>query len=160
MRRAGLAAAAGKPVRVNGVALGPDSPLRKGTKAKGSPTTEPVALTRLRSDDPIDPLGRMNKLERRRAGELEAMRLAGVIRAWYFEAIALILADRTRYHPDFVIIGKLGMIEIEEVKGFWRDDARAKTKIASRHFPFFVFRALSPNRRKKASGWHIEEIAA
>lgn len=148
-----------EPMRVNGVELGANSPLRQVAKHRGGAKTASSGSVQTRTDDPLDPLGRMNRTERRRAGELEAMRLAGAIRAWYFEGVALILADRTRYHPDFMVIGKLGAIEFEEIKGFWRDDARVKIKVAARLYQHFVFRALKESRQHE-SGWAMETICA
>lgn len=146
-------------VVVNGVRLGPGSPLLASAKK--------AALKR--NPDPsdlIDPGARMNKTERRRAEELEIMRKAGHIVAWFFEGVTLKLADDTRYTPDFFIIERLCVpdvapppapyvsVVVEETKGHWRDDARAKIKVAARQFPLFRFRALKRN----GAGWSIEDI--
>lgn len=131
------------------VALGPGSPLLQLGKKKVAPVLP---------DDPLDPGGRMNITERRRAFELEAKRRAGAIRSWEFEAIALILADRTRYHPDFLVEENDRSITLEEVKGRWYDDARVKIKVAARRFPYFRFRALRPLRKAQGGGWHVEDI--
>ena len=139
--------------RVNGVELGPESPLLPSKKRAAREAARLAAL-----GDPIDPNGRMNKTERARAVELEGMRRAGVIRSWQFESIALKLGNKTAYHPDFLIVSSAGAIEIEEVKGFWRDDARVKVKVAARLFPFFYFRAIRRRKKKDGGGWHIEAI--
>lgn len=143
----------------NGIRLGKDSPLLP--PAKSVKRKRPLDPT-----DLLDPAGRMNRTERFRAGELEAMRIAGHIVAWYYESVTLVLADNTRYTPDFVIIERVVVpdvspppapyvsIVIDEVKGFWRDDARVKIKVAARTYPLFRFRAL----KRRGNGWSIEEI--
>lgn len=99
-----------------------------------------------------DPDG-MNKTERRRALELEALRRTGAIAAWAFGSVTLLLADRCRYTPDFLVATPDGRIAFEEVKGFWRDDALVKIKVAARLYPMFTFTALRP---RKGGGWDVE----
>jgi hypothetical protein len=101
---------------------------------------------------------RMNKTE-----EAYAMLLAqdlgdGLIRAWKFEAMKLRLADRTWYTPDFMVIGIGGEIRFDETKGFWRDDARVKIKVAAEMFSQFTFRALTRIPKRKGGGWAVEEF--
>lgn len=78
----------------------------------------------------------MNKTEQRRAVELEALRRDGQIACWSYEKITLKLADDTRYTPDFFVVENDGAIRFEETKGFWRDDAKVKIKVAAQQFPF------------------------
>ncbi len=93
----------------------------------------------------------MNKTEAAYAGELELRQRAGEI-VWYrFEAIKLRLAGKTFYTPDFVVIMANGEVQFHEVKGFWRDDARVKIKVAAEQFPF-RFIAI----RKTKGGWETE----
>ena len=94
----------------------------------------------------------MNSLESRYAIELEALRLAGEIQWWRFEAIRLRLADKTYYNPDFAVM-VAGRLEFRETKGHWEDDSRAKIKIAAELFPCFRFVAV---RRVKGQ-WETEE---
>jgi hypothetical protein len=127
-----------------GIRIAPGSPMlaqlrRQDAAARGRPVA---------TGDPLDPQGRMNKWERLRAGELEVLRRCDAIDSWQFEAIALILADRTRYHPDFVIYEKDGGLTFEEVKGFMRDDAAVKIKVAARQFPHFRFKLF---RKRKGN---------
>lgn len=100
----------------------------------------------------------MNGTERRRAVELEAMKRAGAIHDWRFESLTLVLAPGCRYTPDFLVIEHDGGMRIEETKGFWRDDARAKIKVAARLFPWFRFSALRVRPQKDGGGWNVEEI--
>jgi hypothetical protein len=102
---------------------------------------------------------RMNRTEARRAAELEAMRRAGEIQSWTFEGITLKLADDCRYTPDFFVRAADGTIRCEETKGFWRDDARAKIKMAARVFPMFHFVALTVRKKRDGGGWQREEFA-
>lgn len=95
----------------------------------------------------------MNKTEALRAKDLDAMKRAGQIVAWWYEKWTFKLADDLRYTPDFVIQKPSGALEIEEVKGFWREDARAKVKMFVALYPFPV-RAYT--KSKTLSGWDVE----
>ena len=97
-----------------------------------------------------------NKTEAAWAQQLDLAKKAGLLQLWRFEAINLRLADRTFYKPDFLVINQAGQIEFHEVKGFWRDDARVKIKVAANQFPFFTFTAVQWNR--KARQWQFEII--
>lgn len=54
------------------------------------------------------------------------------------QPMGLKLADNCRYHPDFVTLCD-GQITAWETKGFMRDDAALKLKIAARNYPFIRF---------------------
>lgn len=99
------------------------------------------------------PAGTMNKTEALYASQLELRKIAGHIQWYLFEGIKLRLAKLTTYSPDFIVMTKEGFIECHEVKGFWTDDARAKTKIAAEMFPF-RFIAIKKTRQ----GWEEEEF--
>lgn len=99
---------------------------------------------------------KMNKTERHRAIQLEAMKRDGQIRDWRFEEITLKLADDCRYTPDFAVIENDGTLRFEETKGgFIREDAWIKIKVAARRFScrFTVYQL-------KKGEWTIREIAA
>lgn len=99
--------------------------------------------------------GQMNKTEAAYAQHLELLRIAGTI-AWYkFEGIKLRLADNTFYTPDFAVMLADGLIEMQEVKGFWQDDARVKIKVAAEIYPF-RFVAVRPQAKKHGGGWDTE----
>lgn len=85
---------------------------------------------------PRDLFEGMNKTERARAIDLEAMKRNGQIVEWWYEKWTFKLADDTRYTPDFVIQKPDGSLEVEETKGFWRDDAKVKIKVFAAQFPF------------------------
>lgn len=99
--------------------------------------------------------GTMNKTEAAYARLLETMKAEGKV-AWYkFEGMKLRLADKTFYTPDFAVMNADGVMEMHEVKGFWRDDARAKIKIAADMYPF-RFIAVRMQSKKNGGGWDRE----
>jgi len=98
-------------------------------------------------------LSSANKLETSYAGLLELRRRAGEILAWEFERLTLVLADGTRYTPDFLVVFS-DHFEIHETKGFWRDDARVKIKVAATIFPWFRFVGVE----RKKGAWHYEQF--
>ena len=98
---------------------------------------------------------KMNKTEAAYAQLLEARKRIGEI-SWYaFEAVKLRLADNTFYTPDFMLVARDGAIEIHEVKGHWRDDARVKIKVAAELFPF-EFTAVTKLPARAGGGWKYE----
>lgn len=103
--------------------------------------------------------GAMNQTEAAYARHLLHRQAAGEI-VWHrFEGLTLKLASRATYTPDFVVMRADGQIELHEVKGakaIFRDDARAKTRIAAGEFPFRVL-VVYP-RDRAFSGWNIEEF--
>lgn len=82
---------------------------------------------------------RMNKLERRFHDYLLAAKNDLV--SIRYESLKLRLADKTWYTPDFFALMDVGPCLIE-VKGFWRDDARVKIKVAAELYPEFNFAAV------------------
>lgn len=101
--------------------------------------------------------GVMNKLEQRYAGHLEQRRLAGEVLWWAYEAVTFRLAKDTRYTPDFVLLLADGLVEFRETKGYWRDDAKVKIKVAAALFPF-RFVAVTAASKKDGGGWKEEEF--
>lgn len=79
---------------------------------------------------------RMNGTERAYSVVLEARRQAGELLWWAYEVVTLKLADDTRYTPDFAVMLANGELEMHETKGFMRDDAWVKLKVAAEKFPF------------------------
>jgi hypothetical protein len=96
---------------------------------------------------------KMNKTEEKYAWYLEGLKRAKEIVSYKFEAITLNLAYRTSYTPDFIVVTK-DRIEIHEVKGHWRDDARVKFKVAAEKFPEFAFYVVKLGNR---GVWDIKE---
>ena len=52
------------------------------------------------------------------------------------------------------VIGASGELECHEVKGWWRDDARVKIKVAAELFPWIQFVAVT----KQPQGWVEERL--
>lgn len=107
-------------------------------------------------------LGRMkagvrNSTEADYENLLETRRCIGEVLWYRFEGITLRIAKGVSYTPDFVVMLASGEIELHEVKGYWRDDARAKTRVAAEQFPFRIIAITRPSR-KKGAGWVFEEI--
>lgn len=96
----------------------------------------------------------MNRTEERYAANLEAHRHAGHIEEWRFEQIRLKLADGAWFKPDFLLVLPGGRCEFHEVKGFWREAARVRIKVASERFPWFKFLAVHWIKGK----WVYEEF--
>jgi hypothetical protein len=97
----------------------------------------------------------MNQLEKRYAEYLDLRRSVGEIKWWGYEIIKIKLAPNTYYTPDFMVLDADNNIEIHEVKGIWRDDARVKFKVASTLFPA-KFVAITWNSRSKC--WEMENL--
>lgn len=102
----------------------------------------------------MDPFAQMNGTEKRRGNELEAMKRAGQIAAWWYNAITFKLGDDTRYTPDFVVQECDGTLRCEEIKGFYRDDAKVKGRVFPTKYPFGL-RVLSWQRGFER--WHVVE---
>lgn len=102
---------------------------------------------------PVKKRDGINKTEAAYGEHLEMLKKAGEIVDYRFEPLKLRLADKTYYNPDYLVIYP-GHFEIHEVKGFWRDDARVKIKVAAEMFPWFLFRAI----QRDGKGWRYEEF--
>jgi len=100
---------------------------------------------------PKNPAIRMNKWETAYSQYLDARKFANEIRDYRFEPFKLILTHgrpgvaEMSYKPDFLVVNWPSMkpeddlFEIHEVKGFMREDAQLKLKMAAELFPYFVF---------------------
>lgn len=78
----------------------------------------------------------MNRTEAAYAQLLDVRKAASEIAAWWFEGLTFKLAPDLRYTPDFLILFADGSLECHEVKGFMREDAAIKLKLAAQLFPF------------------------
>lgn len=57
------------------------------------------------------------------------------------QSVTFKLANGVRYTPDAVVVKSFGFgVECHEVKGFMRDDAAVKLKLAAKLYPFFVWK--------------------
>lgn len=97
----------------------------------------------------------MNKTEAAYASLLEIKKRAGEIQDYCYEKVKFRLADNTYYTPDFFVLDKDGYIELHEVKGYLREDARDKFKVAADQYPWFRWVML---RKKDKSGLNWEVL--
>lgn len=97
----------------------------------------------------------MNKLEESWSSKLEMRRRAGIIVEYGFERIRLSLANGAWYKPDFDVLLADGSFQFHEVKGYWREAARVRTKVAADRFWMFKFLIVMRNR---AGEWTMEEV--
>lgn len=95
----------------------------------------------------------MNGTETAYNDHLRLLYQAGEILWWKFEGMKFRLADNTFYTPDFNVLRKDGLLEMRETKGWMRDDARVKIRVAASLYPFKFFII-----RKKKTGWETEEV--
>ena len=86
----------------------------------------------------------MNKTEAGYYRYLLSLKNEGKILAVAYECEKLKLARSTYYTPDFRVIKPDGTVEFHETKGFWRDDARVKIKVAATLHPykFYIIQKL------------------
>lgn len=98
------------------------------------------------------------------------MKQRGEILEYAFEPVKLRLAKGCFYTPDFMVLENDGTVTVYEVKdwrsgskkyplkklkGFWREDARIKLKVAARLFPMLRFVATT---KDPGLGWVYEVI--
>lgn len=103
------------------------------------------------------PTGSLNKTELAYQSELERRKVDGEVLWHRFEGVKLRLADNTFLTIDFAVMISDGTLEMHEVKGWWADDARAKTKIAASMYPF-RFIAVKAKSKKDGGGWAVEDF--
>ena len=99
--------------------------------------------------------GTMNKTEAAYEQHLALRVKAGEIQSYMFEPMSLRLGKSCFYMPDFMVVTIEGFVAFHEVKGFWREDARVKIKVAAAKFPMFVFLAVQRSKRSR-NGWTTE----
>lgn len=97
--------------------------------------------------------GEMNKLEKQYSEHLDALKFAGEIKEWWWDALTLKFAKDTRYRSDFLVLTKTDHLEIHETKGFMEDDAWVKLKTVAAIFPFTVLLV-----KRVKSAWVIKEV--
>lgn len=77
--------------------------------------------------------------------------------AVYAQSITLKLANGVRYTPDFATIDRAGRLSLYEVKGYMRDDAAVKIKVAATQFARADF-YLATATDKSRLAWRIERV--
>lgn len=78
-----------------------------------------------------------SKAEERYAAILDARVRDNLIRSWRYEGLTLKLADGVRFTPDFLVTENDDRMTLIEVKGFMREAARLRLKIAVSMYPGF-----------------------
>ena len=91
-----------------------------------------------------------SKWEEQYRNMLELKYRACEILAYEYESITFRLAPKTTYTPDFLVVLPNGKIQIHEVKGFAREDAIIKFKVAAQQNPWFEFIMV---KKSKTEGW-------
>lgn len=81
------------------------------------------------------------------------------------QSVTLLLANGCRYTPDFFVPCTFAAGDglncapvAYEVKGFMRDDAAVKIKVAARAYPWIRFFLATKRKKKAGGGWAIQEI--
>ncbi len=92
----------------------------------------------------------LNKLEKAWLAKLRLLNFPWI----GIQNITLKLADDTRYTPDFTVIDENGRLVAYETKGFMRDDAHVKIKVAATSFRWIHFVLVT----KEKGQWNEKEI--
>lgn len=95
----------------------------------------------------------MNKTEAAYAQHLDLLKHAGEVLWWRFEPLKFRLADGAWFKPDFGVLLAGRAFELHETKGFWREAARVRIKVAAEQFPF-KFVAI----KRDGASWMREEF--
>lgn len=106
--------------------------------------------------------GEMNRTEAAFAREeLEFQKLSGAITNYQYEAIKFRLANGAWYTGDFAAFPALSnadqRITIYEVKGFLREAAHVRIKVAAELFPMFKFIMCFKQKKANGGGWRFVE---
>ncbi len=75
----------------------------------------------------------------------------------HVQAVTLKLADDCRLTVDFVCVDQVGHEDFIDVKGFQREDALIKMKVAARMFPHKTFWIVKRDV-KQPTGWNWKRI--
>ena len=86
--------------------------------------------------------------------ELEPRRLIGEIQWYGFEAMKIRLADGAHYTPDFAVLESSGALWFAEIKGFAREAAVVRFKVAAETTPF-EFRMCRKKKIAEGGGWEL-----
>lgn len=122
------------------------APLARVDATPASVNAEPRPVNKRR--------GVPNKTEGLRLRELEVLKAAGEILDFGFERLKLRLADGAWFTPDLDVVFPDLHVEIEEIKGHWREAAMVRIKVAAEQFPCFKFTAL----RRVKGAWERQHF--
>ena len=99
-----------------------------------------------------------NRLEAAWADELNAQLKAGQILRWGYEEMTLVLADGTRYTPDFIVMLPDTTFQVHETKGYTTGRMAAsmvRLRVAASRFGWFGEFYLVQRVRKR---WKIPKV--
>jgi hypothetical protein len=82
------------------------------------------------------------------------------------QSITLKIGNGVRYTPDFAVVSDatnghrspVCEFHFYEVKGFMRDDAAVKLKVAASLYPLFGFHLVTKRPKKLGGGWDIQNV--
>jgi predicted nuclease of restriction endonuclease-like RecB superfamily len=115
-----------------------------------TPVEPALCVARPTTQDPY-----ASKLERRYAETFLAPSLTnGDLKAWWYEPMSLRLGKGCFYTPDFLLQDANDRLIVDETKGYWREAARVRIKIAAQRYPCFTFRGV----RWVNGVWRYEEF--
>ena len=96
-----------------------------------------------------------SKWEQLYSDHLARLQADGVIASYAYEPITFKLAHRCTYTPDFLVVLPSGAVEIHEVKGYLREDAAIKFKVAAQNNPWATFVMI---KKKGKTGHEWQEM--
>jgi len=113
----------------------------------------PFATAMPRAKGRVAPSPYRSALEQAYAERLELQRIAGEILWWLYEPWRFSLGGGAWYKVDFGVMLPGGELEAIEVKGFWREAARLRIKVAASKHPL-TFKAVT----RKDGEWSEEHF--
>jgi predicted nuclease of restriction endonuclease-like RecB superfamily len=122
-------------------------PAKYQMQASSQIHAQPLAKVRLRQQTGDG----LNKTERAFLEHLKRIYDRSPI---YSQDVTLRIGNGTRYTPDFMVDLPGGAVFFE-TKGFMRDDAAVKIKVAARMYPLFRFHLVT---KGKKGTWDIQHI--
>ncbi len=125
-----------------------------------NPAARAAVLRQLgrRAPKVVVPKAAMNSLESAYAHRLDTLKLAGEVKWWAFNEIRLRIAGGKKqawFKPDFAVQFSDGRFEMHESKGFMREAACVRLKVAAEKFPFRFILVT-----RVAGEWKFEEYGA
>lgn len=131
------------------ITIGPKASERDSKKKRKTPSTNTVSAMELLQKKPKKLGVEINDTERKLDQELRLEKLQGNILDYHYEKIGLNIAPKTWYFPDFVVYMPDGAMHVIEVKGYLRDDAAVKYKVAVGLYPSITFHMI----KKSGHSW-------
>lgn len=119
-----------------------------------APPAAPVPRETVPSADVVRPRYR-SQLEAHYAQYLTWREQAGEVTRWYYEPFSLNIAEGCRFTPDFLVILPDGTQRIDETKGYMREAARVRLRVAARLYPHWNFYLVT---RTKEGLWQMTLI--